>query len=480
MNPVWLIAVPLALAFISTFANRISNWLLFLSAIFNAVAGIFLSFSSGTVSYSIGGWRSPFGIDLIVTDATRILLPVANILFFFAVIIHLSKKRALEKFSVVYTISLASLNGILLTNDLFNLFVFLEIAGVAAYLLAMTGKEGESKVAAFKYLLLGSVGSLLYLLGVAVLYAAAGTLNISAIATKVSDGLLNGDVMLVSSLLMIAGLGVESKLVPFNGWVPGVFTKSSNMATLVLASVYPVAMISTFSRVILAVGDRRALDLVIVLGVATVLIGEVIAFKQRNLRSTLTYSSIAQSGLAIFLVGIGTIEALTASVMLIINNALAKFVLFSVDSYTTEELGADDLESLYGLGKVAPVAGLIFTVSALSISGMPLFLGFRAKLLAISSSFESLLVVPIVILLAAAIEITYYFRWIFALYRPYKGEERARLSLPLELMAIGVVLAAILVFLGSSSHETLMAFSKAGNAMVDAIITLGKNLIGGV
>lgn len=160
MNPVWLIAVPLALAFISTFANRISNWLLFLSAIFNAVAGIFLSFSSGTVSYSIGGWRSPFGIDLIVTDATRILLPVANILFFFAVIIHLSKKRALEKFSVVYTISLASLNGILLTNDLFNLFVFLEIAGVAAYLLAMTGKEGESKVAAFKYLLLGSVGSL--------------------------------------------------------------------------------------------------------------------------------------------------------------------------------------------------------------------------------------------------------------------------------------------------------------------------------
>ena len=111
---------------------------------------------------------------------------------------------------------------------------------------------------------------------------------------------------------------------------------------------------------------------------------------------------------------------------------------------------------------------------------MPLFLGFRAKLLAISSSFESLLVVPIVILLAAAIEITYYFRWIFALYRPYQGEERARLSLPLELMAIGVVLAAILVFLGSSSYETLMTFSKAGNAMVDAIITLGKNLIGGV
>ncbi len=480
MNPVWLIAVPLALAFISTFANKISNWLLILSAIFNAVAGIFLSFSSGTVSYSIGGWRTPFGIDLIVTDATRILLPVANILFFFAVIIHFSKKRASEKFSVVYTISLASLNGILLTNDLFNLFVFLEIAGVAAYLLAMTGKKGESKVAAFKYLLLGSVGSLLYLLGIAVLYAAAGTLNISAIATKVSDGLLNGDVMLVSSLLMIAGLGVESKLVPFNGWVPGVFTKSSNMATLVLASVYPVAMISTFSRVILAVGDRRALDLVIVLGVATVLIGEVIAFKQRNLRSTLAYSSIAQSGLAIFLVGIGTVEALTASVMLIINNALAKFVLFSVDSYTTEELGADDLESLYGLGRMAPVVGLIFTVSALSISGMPLFFGFRAKLLAISSSFESLLVVPIVILLAAVIEITYYFRWIFALYRPYQGEERARLSLPLELMAIGVVLAAILVFLGSSSYETLMTFSKAGNAMVDAIITLGKNLIGGV
>lgn len=480
MNPVMLIAVPLIAAFISSLFAKRSSLLLLFAAFVNSVIAIAVSLSAINGSYSMGGWSPPYGIELVVTDMTRVLVPAVNILAFFAIVVYWRRQDSPGKYSIVYTISLAALNGILLTNDLFNLFVFLEIAGVSAYLLASTGKTGSSKVAAFKYLMIGSVGSILYLLGVVLVYATTGTLNISEIAARISLGQINGDVLLLSSLLFMIGLGVEAKLLPLNGWVPDVFTKSSGPATLVLASIYPLAMISAFIRVLLAVRDERTMGAALVLGVATVIGGEVVAFGQKRLRRTLAYSSIAQSGLAILLVGVGTAGAIAASVMIIVNNALAKFVLFSVDGLAIEKIGSDDIEKITGFGRTSQVTGLVFTVSALSIAGMPLFMGFRAKLLVISSSFDTGLLIPVIILLAAAIEATYYFRWIFSLYKPsFSRVEPLKERLPLELLTIGIILAAVLVFLGTSSGETLAIFDSAGNFM-EEIIFMGKTLIGGM
>ena len=482
MNPVWLIAIPLALAFVSAFWRTVSGWALIIAAFFNAFAGVFGVIFLTATSFSIGGWKAPYGISLLVNDATKLLLPIANILFLFAVLSYLRKGEETTKYSVVFLVALASLNGILLTNDLFNLFVFLEIAGISAYLLASTGEGSDSKVASFKYLMIGSVGSLLYLLGVAILYGAAGTLNISELAARVSSGQISGDVTLVSSLLIVAGLGVESKLLPFNGWVPDVLTKSSREATLVLASVYPLAMVYAFSKVILAVGDDRVLNLVVLLGIATVLVGEVIAFGQKSLRRTLAYSSIAQSGLAIFLVGIGSVEAVTGSIMLLINNALSKFMLFSIDDQVIDEAGRDDRDTLYGYGRKSPIVGVTFVVSALSIAGMPLFFGFRGKLNAISASFEASLAVPVLILIAAAIEVTYYFRWIFTFFKPV-GTVQApekRILPSVEFLAFGLVLSTVIVFLGVSSGEAFTMFERAADSLVNGILAIGKAILGGM
>jgi multicomponent Na+:H+ antiporter subunit D len=224
------------------------------------------------------------------------------------------------------------------------------------------------------------------------------------------------------------------------------------------------------------------LSLVVLLGTATVLVGEVLAFSQMSLRRTLAYSSIAQSGLAIFLVGIGSVEAITGSIMLLINNALSKFTLFSVDDKVIDEVGRDDRDTLNGFGRKSPIVGVIFVVSAFSIAGMPLFFGFRGKLNAISASFETSMAVPVIILIAAAIEVTYYFRWIFTFFKPVGTAQTSekRMVPSVEFLAFGLVLSTVIVFLGVSSGEAFMMFERAADSLVNGILAIGKAILGGM
>lgn len=480
MNPVWLIAAPLAMAFLGVFSGKISKFYLWGVSIFNTILSLVIFTGSGVQNYVIGGWDAPYGINLVVTDHTRLFLLAVNILFFLALISTPEEKSKSEKRAIAYSLSLAALNGILLTGDMFNLFVFLEIASISAYIMTASGKNRASKFAALKYLIIGTVASSLYLLGTITVYASLGTLNIVDAGAKIAGGLLNSEVLLMAALFFIVGLGVESKLFPLNGWVPEAYTKASHRGVAIMASVFPLVMVTAFTKIMMMTGKSGVSDLIVLLGVATAAVGEILAFSQKNLKRTLAYSSIAQAGLALLLVGIGTREALIGSAMLLLNNGMSKLIMFGVASFAEDNVRGDSFDCTKGLGRRTPIFGLMFTVAALSVAGLPMFFGFRSKLFVISSTFEKNWLVPAVILITAAIEATYYFRWIFNLFRSENGSSNNKLKAKPGLAIAGILLIVAIVVLGIGPESVMNVFNRAGTAMFESITLLARTLTGGI
>lgn len=476
MNPIWLIAIPLGLAFLGIFAGKFSKALLWFAALSNLIFSFLIFNGNGVESYIIGGWIPPYGINLVVNDMTRLFLLAVNLIFLLALVATSAERlKKDEKMSVAFMLSLAAINGILLTGDLFNLFVFLEISAISAYIMAASGKEAMSKFSAFKYLILGSIASSLYLLGVIVVYASTGTLNMADAAAKVTT--LNPNVLLAAGLLMVVGLGVETKLFPFNGWAPDVYANASGRGSTILASVFPIAMISAFIRVItFVINSGKLNELIIVLGITTAVIGEILAFSQKRMKKMLAYSSIAQAGIILMLIGIGSSKAYIGASMLLLNNGFGKLLLFSVASQIALVAGSDRLDDVSGAGRKSPLLSLLFSAGALTISGMPLFFGFRSKLYVISATMDKSLWIPAVILITAAIEVTYYFRWIFNLVKPDAKLSEKRSSVPFGLALVGFLVVLIVITFGVLPEANLEFFNRIG----DLTIQLSKNLMGGM
>ncbi len=429
---VLLIAIPILFAFISILNKKVAFYLLAVVSAFNVVFVFYLE--KGLES--IGGF-GPFGINLLVDQYSIIALTLVNVLFFLTVLINCKSSK---KVSTVLLVLLAGLNGLILTNDLFNLFVFLEIIGISAYLLT---NENEKPVSSFNYLVLGTIGSGLYLLGLIVLYSMIGTLNMTQVLNSIILNKVDAGALLLPFMLMFIGLGVEAKLLPFNSWVKGVLEKAKPLSGTLIASVIAGAMLFVFGRLlttVMVLGEAQLLITIIL--VATIVAGEVAAFKSTKLREILLFSSVAQAGLVIYLFVNGF---LFQAVLLVVGNVLSKFILFVVGSTLAEANGDDELDNMRGVFKNNLSLGLGFTVAALSVAGLPLFFGFVVKLnllIGIFSNYD--FITPAIILVVSLIEGTYLVK---ILVKLWYGE--SSVVVKNRLLDVSVLtIAAILVVLG--------------------------------
>ncbi|MBN2557464.1 MAG: NADH-ubiquinone oxidoreductase [Clostridia bacterium] len=412
LNPVLTIAIPLGLSFLSVILKKKRGWVLLAAACANVVMLFFLE--KGEVV--IGGFRAPFGINLILDAYALAGMAVAGTLFLAAVLV--SRDKA-ERFSTVLLAALAGINGMLLTGDLFNLFVFMEITAISAYLLSSAGKKPEHS---FNYLVLGSVGSVFYLLGLILLYSMTGTLNMAEMSRLA--GSMEPAALAVPVFLIFTGIAVEAKLIPAGGWVRGVLGNSDSLTGALFASVYSGAALFVFGRIFADVllSEGAVQIVLILLGLLTFAFGEAAAFRQTSIRRILLYSSIGQSGLAAMLFATGLIFP---AVLVIISNSVSKFVMFTTAGKITEIHGTDDYRELGGLFRGNRLIGTAFTISALSLTGIPLLFGFYAKLNVLAAYFNGRnYFLPAVILILAMVEGAYFIRLLIRLWTPGKeGEE---------------------------------------------------------
>lgn len=457
MSSVLLIAIPLLAAFLSILNKKIAPYLLLLVSFGLIVLLGFLDLETVVV----GGFEAPYGINLVLDNYSLIGLYVVNTLFFIVSAITYCNYK---KIAPVLLVALAGLNGLLLTGDLFNLFVFIEVSGIAAYLITTTNKK---PVATFHYLVLGTVGSSLYLLGLIILYAMFGTLNMADLAVQITSSGATGMETALPFLLMFIGLGVEAKLLPFNSWVKGILGNANKLTGPMIASVYATAIALVFGRLLSTVfvfSDELMLIITVVV-VFSILAGEAMAYASTKLREILLFSSIAQAALVVLLFALG----LTGfAVLLAIVNGFSKLVLFLVVTHIEAHTKTDELDELKGIFVNNKVIGVGFTVTVLSVLGLPLFVGFIVKMNVLVELFKANnLIIPAVILISSVVEGVYFIKMLLKLW--YSKTESKKIKFDAVTTYVVVVIAFLLTLFG--------IYFEPLNTLVSTIVNL---TVGGI
>jgi proton-translocating NADH-quinone oxidoreductase chain N len=437
INPVLLLAVPLGLAFLIPLLAFISEkavkYIPVAAMIFNLVISIALipRVLDNPVIVTTGGFLPPFGINLVAGALGIFFSTVISLIGLVIALYNLVyiKQGAIVKYHVLYLVLLTGATGAVLTGDIFNLFVFYEILCISSYALVAYSGEKNGLEAAVKYLIQGSVGSGFVLIGIGIVYAMFGTLNMADIARNIDSAGTLDSTMFIACALMITGFGVEAAVFPLNAWLPDAHSSAPSSISALLSAIAIKIGVYAIARIAFTVfGATDMFILLALLGVVTVLIGELSAFRQNNIKRMLAYSSIGQIGLIVFALGIATTEGIRGGLFQIVSHALSKSLLFLTVGYMIYRTNSTEISSIAGLGKRMPCTCLAFTIGAFSLVGMPPFVGFPGKFMVVRAALaheQQLFTVLIALVLTGTVvEVAYFFRVVQTAYfkKPEKDD----------------------------------------------------------
>lgn len=345
--------------------------------------------SNGTIYYYLGGWKPPLGIEYVVDMVAGFVVTIITGLALLSII---ATRRIVFRdeygkpgtFYALICLLLAGLTGVVLTGDLFNLFVFMEIASLAGYALVFSGGK-QAMIAGFRYLILGTVGGSFFLLGVGFLYFSTGTLNMADMSIQLI-GLEESRAVLAGAVFIFVGLGIKMALFPMHLWLPDAYNYASAPVTAIIAPIMTKVAAYGMLRMFLSVFPDGYLDAVtpiafslVMLGLAGVIVGSLAAIRQQDLRRMLAHSSIAQLGLIAVGIGLASPLATAAALLHIMNHAVMKGCLFLALANMQYATGQFTLEGISGMARRMPLTSGAFALAAIAMVGVPPFAGFFSK-----------------------------------------------------------------------------------------------------
>jgi multicomponent Na+:H+ antiporter subunit D len=396
--------------------------------------------SEGSIRYYFGGWEPPIGIEFVYDGLSGFFVLVINAVAFF-VLIHsreISKIEFPGKEMPYYALAMLMMlgfNGMILTGDLFNLYVFLEIASLSGYALIAIG-EKPAPYAAFRYLIIGTAGGTLYLLGVGFLYTITGTLNIIDMAAMLPM-LAEGSASVAALILMIVGIGVKAALFPMHGWLPDSYTYASTSSTALIAPIGTKVAAYILFRIILWLFGIELTDAVAplsyvvgVLACIGILYGSIMAIAQSEMKRMLAYSSVSQIGYIIMGLSLANPWGFAGAMLHVLNHAVMKACLFMVSGNLRHKEGHSDISRFDdSYRKKYPWTMASFSVAAISMVGLPPLAGFFSKwYLALGTIDNSNWLFLAVILISSLLNAVYFFRILEKVYMmdPDKGQKKAK------------------------------------------------------
>ena len=348
----------------------------------------------GTGLYHMGGWPTPIGIDLRL-DALANLLLLAVSLVGFAVALYsvdyMRRFSARGHFYSLFLLMVTGMNGVILAGDLFNLYVFLEVAAVASYSLVAFGCAHEELEASFRYVVLGSLSSALILVAIALVYGITGTLNMAHMAGRIAETGMDAPLLLAFGLF-ICGFSFKTALVPFHAWLPDAHPSAPAPVSAMLSGVLIKAIgIYVLARLVFNVFGVNESELALLrwLGMLSMVVGGLLAAGQKDIKRLFAYSSISQVGFMVLGLGLGTPLGLVGALYHLVNHAMFKSLLFLNAGAVEYATGTRNLKELGGLNRALPVTGATSLIGSMSIAGIPPFNGFWSKLIIILACVES-------------------------------------------------------------------------------------------
>ncbi|MEO0086199.1 MAG: proton-conducting transporter membrane subunit [candidate division WOR-3 bacterium] len=457
------VAVPLAGAFLTPLVSKL--WPKLADVVGNAVGAALLGLSAygvlylatGTESmvYWVGGWKPvpglpPLGIAMVYDMLSALIVLVTNIVGFCALLYslrYLDHFTARWKFYTLFMLILAGMNGLLISGDLFNMFVFIEISAVASYALVAFGTEAEELEAGFKYMVLGEVGGAAILFGIALLYAQASTLNLADLGRQLAA---NGQTPLFWFVVgtLLVGFAVKMAMVPFHSWLPDAHPSAPAPVSAFLSGVFiKVAGVYAMSRLVFNVFDlSRATDpaffnLLVGFGLVSIVAGGLLAYAQSDYKRLLAYSSISQIGYILLGLGIGTEWAIIGALFHVAAHGLGKGLLFLGSGAVEMQAGSRDLNKLSGLEKTMPATAWSHVLGSLSLAGVPPFAGFFSKLFIVLGAIQARMYwVAVVAVLFSGVTLAYLTKVVHKAFFRRQGVEPT-----LAREAPGTMVAAMLI-----------------------------------
>ena len=395
------VAVPLAAAFVIMLGARAVRRLPEALAVISAAALLILALlcvlrvnESGVMTYAVGGWPPPLGIVMVMDGLTALMAVTVNLIALFAALYSVRYMQCYTgtwQFYALLLLMLTGMNGVTITGDIFNLYVFLEIAAVASYALVAFGTERHELEAAFKYAVQGSLGSLFILLGIVFLYAETSTLNMVDMARAISvEG--HSPVVTLAVVLFLAGFGIKAAMVPFHAWLPDAHPSAPAPISALLSGVLIKTLgIYALCRILFNVigMDARLSATFMFLGSLSMIVGVLLAVAQWDAKRLLAYHSISQVGYIVFGIGLGTPLGIMAGLFHLFNHAIFKSLLFLDAGAVEQATGTRDLHQMGGLSKRMPFTSMTTLAGAMSLAGVPPFNGFWSKLLIVVAAVEA-------------------------------------------------------------------------------------------
>jgi multicomponent Na+:H+ antiporter subunit D len=470
-----LLAAPLCLLL----RNGRMAWMFVLSVswlvLANSILLLLQVFELGSISYALGDWSAPWGIEyhldhisvfvlLIVSGINAVVLPFAGK----SVAREISADR-IPLFYTLYLLCLTGLLGIVSTGDAFNLFVFLEISSLSSYALISMGKDRRALTAAYHYLVMGTIGATFIIIGVGLLYMMTGTLNMQDLATRL-PAITETRTVHTAFAFLTVGISVKLALFPLHLWLPNAYTYAPSVVSAFLAATATKVGVYVLLRFVFSifgaafVFQTMPLGLILMtLSLLAIFNASTVAIFQDNLKRMLAYSSVAQIGYIVLGISFASLTGLTAGILHLFNHALMKGALFLALGAVFYQIGSVQLGQMHGLGRRMPWTMAAIVIAGLSLVGVPLTVGFISKWYLVLAALESgWWPVAVLVLLGSLLALIYIGRVVeTAYFKPPIDDTAEVQEAPLSLLLpIWILVLANLYF----GIDTSLTVGVAGQA----------------
>lgn len=410
-------------------------------------------------SYTFGSYPAGIGIEFLVDEFSALMTLIVLTLSLLIIIYSLKdleheieSSRMYSYYTLVFLL-IFSMIGMIFTNDMFNLYVFMEILSITSVAIIAIKKKKDTLMASMKYLMMGAIGSVTVLMGIALIYMVTGQLNMSAINEEISAvwRLYPRNILLAMGF-MITGFSIKAAIFPLHNWLPDAHSTAPTPSSALLSGLVVKAYVFSIAKIMYrVVGKNISVDIgiadyLIIFAVLSMMMGSVFALTQRDIKRRLAYSSVSQIGYIFLGLALASEMGFSAALFHVVSHAFMKSALFLSAGSIIYLTGKRDVKNLDGIGYEMPITMTVFSIGVLGMIGIPGTSGFMSKwylgLAVLDAGHPELL---IVLLLSSFLNALYYLPIIVSAFlreRPGKPLEMHRDGIP-ETMKVSMVLVAL-------------------------------------
>jgi multicomponent Na+:H+ antiporter subunit D len=485
--PALQVLIPLVGALLAAFARGgTAGWAIALVASWLApvisIAMLLQVLDGGVISYHLGGWAPPIGIEYRVDLLNAFVLVVVSVVG--AVVMPFARQSVAREidgdkqawFYAMYLLCLAGLLGISVTGDAFNIFVFLEISSLSSYVLIAMGRNRRALLAAFQYLIVGTIGATFYVIGIGFLYLVTGSLNIADIAARLGPALIETPRPVLAALAFLTvGISLKLALFPLHVWLPGAYARAPSVATAFLAGTATKVAIYVLIRLFFSVFGVEITfkslpvgEVLLVLSVAAMFVASLSAVSQDDVKRMLAYSSVAQVGYITLGISLANASGLTGGIVHIFNHAIMKTALFLSLGAIVYRAGSVSLSDMAGIGRQMPLTMAVFVIGGAGLIGVPGTAGFISKwYLAVGALERGWWPLVFVIVASSSIAVLYIGRVIeVAWFREPSAVAAKAQDPPLSMLVPMLLLAVATLYFGFETRASAGIAGKIAEALL--------------